>query len=171
MKLCYLITNQNKLCCQDSKTKPLWLPSVADFLESLIGVGASPSIVSTIQDHHPNLDATRFESLDCSGEEQFVDARATRKFLYKRCYTVQFIVKFFSVCIQTSPSHYSVEELRGMFVVACHLSVEKLYQLILFDVKIMISSILEAFAIDTWEDHVRDISISCQSFLHFYSSQ
>ena len=133
----------------------MWLPRVADLLESVIAIGASPSIVPTVQDHHPELDSTRFESLDCSGEEQFVDARSTRKLLHRRCFAVQNIVQFFTVCVQTKTLSYNFEELRGLFVVACHLSVEKLFQVVSFDVRVFIASILEAYTDETWEQQVR----------------
>jgi len=128
---------------------------VADFLEGIIALGAKPFIVAAIKPFYPELDTKRFETLDCSDEEQFVNARAIRKLLHKRLFTVETIVKLFTVFLQNVPQHYSIAELKGLLMLMFNLIVEKLYQLALNDFMILIGTILDAYSSTQYEEEVR----------------
>uniref|UniRef100_A0A7M5XLZ5 Coiled-coil SMC6 And NSE5 INteracting (CANIN) domain-containing protein n=1 Tax=Clytia hemisphaerica TaxID=252671 RepID=A0A7M5XLZ5_9CNID len=160
-EVCYAayecLSSHFKMCSKNSISPP-WIPSVIELLESIIGIGASPSIVSTIEYVYPELDTSIFESLDCSGEEQFVNARAIRKDIHRRLYTVQFITKLFTVAVQTFPGQYNVDELRAIFMLVSHLSVDKLFQSVLIDFKVLLASILDTYNDEAmWETEVENL--------------
>lgn len=87
-------------------------------------------------------------------EEEFQDTRSIRKVLHKRLFNIEAMVRLATVYIQTFPLSMTTDELKMMLIIVAYMAVDKLVQLLLWDLTVLVGSILDTYSSPQWTDEV-----------------
>lgn len=147
---------------QEENRAENWKLTPSKFIEALIKLGANPVTLTSLPElklaENSNATGELLQNEFAGAEEEFLDTPRIRKALHKRLFNIEALVKLTTIHLQQFPFSMTTEELKLLLVVVTHLTVDKLVQLILWDLKILIGSILDAYSDPQWLEEVEKYS-------------
>jgi len=156
------------LISEIENTADTWILSTKNFLEAIHTLGADMRKLIPIDS--PEELISFCSSLEENQEEQFLNLKTIRRSFSSRLHCFAYLVKLLSVSIQRYPSRYTVEEKNALFVVAFKLSIERVVQLHLWDIKVLIGTVINSYSEDKWKQQIIKISlILCDMKVHHHN--
>lgn len=139
----------------------IWLPSFQDFIDVLLFFGADVNVLIP-ETSPPHL--LTYRTVKKNNQENiFVHSNTTRKSFNTNLHNFTSFVKLLTIYIQTFPLRYGIDELNSMLLLSFLFTVEKVLQVALWDIKVLIGALLDAYSATQWKEEMHAICTSVPS--------
>lgn len=150
---------------KESNQDNIFTPTVEDFLKALVDLGADIDVlipgnvsddISQYADYTQDIsDMESSNDLSGQSERDVSTVKMIRKKFTSKLINFEHIVKLMTLSVQCYPQKYSLADLNFLLILALLLSVERLVQFKLWDVKVFIGAIIDVYPDNKWKNQVQ----------------
>lgn len=149
-------------CFLSDDVEPVWFPQVQDLVDSLKHYGADieeilPSQVTSFLDI--NLQHNVHETIKSP-----LSPKSMRKYFNRKLHNFCGILKIMIVSLQYHCTKYSVKDINLFLIITMRLTLEKVVQTAVCELKVLIGSLLDAYDEESWEE---EMEVVCNTIMLF----
>ena len=138
----------------DKNSNSDWVPEADDIIEALKKCGAAFGIL--LPDSIAELMKKTLPTVQLQLMDSPISPRSVCKCFNSRLHNFRAVIKLLVISIQCHPKKYLLVDLNCLLIIAMRLTIEKVVQRTLCDIKILIGSLLDAYELNTWGDDMKN---------------